>query len=142
MTVYVDDVRKVVSAIVATPLGVFSTDAMPDGQSLRGVIRFTPAMEKQARDDAKAANAKQPVTAADIRTLFAGVAHAFVQDPQAFVSASAQVRFNKALEARRSRGVRAVKVPGFEPVGLAARQRAIGDALLSRIEESFGQHRV
>ncbi len=136
MADYEGDVAAVVGAILHSPLPAFHTDKAPGGAALSTVLRFTPAMETKAMRDASEANRNMPVTADDIRTLFAGVARAFITDAKSFLAAGAQARFRRQLELRRTRGPRSVAVPGFRPANPDERRAAHAQALADMVARS------
>jgi hypothetical protein len=136
MSDYEGDVTKVVGALLHTPLIAFATVQAPGGTPLTDVIAFDAAMEVAARRDAAEANRRQAVLADDIRTLFAGVALAFLRDPDRFFRANVQTRFRRQLDLKRKREVRGVTVSGFKPAPAKARHQATA-AGLDRILEGL-----
>jgi hypothetical protein len=132
MSEYDEDVPEVVKAVLSTPLPTFAQDGAP--RCLTDVIAFTAVMENRAREDAKRANGLKDVTGADVRTLVAGVAHAFVDDAARFHAAGAQQRFQRQMSLKRTQGVRGVSVPGFVPGSPADRHREAASSVLGFVK--------
>ncbi len=137
MTGYDDDLKKVVGALLTTPLKTFATKKLPQGVPLTNVLTFTPSMERDARRDAQQASKKMSPTSSNVRTLFAGVALAFVDDPERYRTAEAQKRFSQRLTETRSQAPRAAP---RSKADAAARHEAVGKALLARLE-ALDKHR-
>ena len=129
MTEYEPDVRKVVGSVMQTRLVAFATAKLPDGAPLTDVITFDARMEEAARRDAAGAIRRENPKSADVRTLFAGVARAFLEDSGKFLAMQVQPRFRLQLEARRERGPRRIEVDGFNPAADKARGRAAAAAV-------------
>jgi hypothetical protein len=137
MPEYEGDVPKVVSGLLRTPLAAFATERAREGAPLTDVIAFDSGMETAARDDAVEANKRQAVRAENIRTLFAGVALAFLRGPDRFFAAEVQARFRGQLELKRKREVRKdVLVPGFKPASPKARHQATAEGLNKKFEKA------
>jgi hypothetical protein len=131
MADYDGDLEKVVSALLTAPLKTFATKASPQGAPLTGVLPFTPGMERAARSDAQRANQKMAPTSSNVRILFAGVALAFVDDPERYRTAETQKRFRARLSEARSQAPRAAP---RSKADAAARHEAVSKALLARLK--------
>ena len=131
MAAYEPDVSQVVAAMLSASLA-------PLAGPLVDVFGFTAAMDKQARTDAKAANSSSAVDANDIRTLFAGVAHAFADDPLAFTKTQAQKRFQQRMLGKRSQAPRNIETKGFVPVTSAKRQHRAATLVLDLVKKTPG----
>jgi hypothetical protein len=130
---YVPDLEAVVRAILTTPLPAFRQTPGGEAMPLARVLPFTYRMETDARQDGREANGMKPVVASDIRVLFAGVAHAFTEDPAKFAKSEAHDRFLARMKQYRTQGKRGVAVPGFNPASPVDRHRAMARA----IEDAF-----
>jgi hypothetical protein len=126
MSAYDDDVPRVVRALLTTSFPTL-------GKPLTDVLPFTAKMEHQARKDGAAANSSSAVAGGEIRTLFAGVARAFLADPAAFQAAEAQRRFRTRMLEVRTQGPRSVQAPGFVPAAPTDRHRHTAAAVLALI---------
>jgi hypothetical protein len=134
------DVAAVVCGLLRTPLRAFATSPGGAAQPLTSVLSFGADMQQTALADAQRALAQRQPLANDVRTLFAGLALAFLNSPQDFVQAQAQQRFVERLKLRRSQGVRsmaftaklAAKAPKAADVAAAkaARRQAAASAFL------------
>ena len=131
MPEYVDDIPGVVAALLSSPLPAFGERPVTD------VLSFSVAQEMAARRDAGEANRQGQLKSGDVRALFAGVTHAFLEDPAAFVASRAHDRFRNQLLQRRGREVRRADVLGIKPVTREARHKETARAVLERVGRSF-----
>jgi hypothetical protein len=129
MAAYVNDIELVVRATLTTPLTSFRRGPAGPDLSLVEVLPFTAKMEVDARRDGRDALAMKALVASDIRVLFAGVGHAFIEDPAKFVTRDVHGRFLDRMKEFRTQGKRGVAVPGFVNASTSDRRRAIANAI-------------
>ncbi len=122
------DVAPVVQALMTTPLRAFASAKDGAAQPLSSVLSFSAAMHKLSLADAQRALSRRQPEALDVRTLFSGLALAFLRSPQTFRHVNAQARFVERLRSRRTQGVRAA-APEVAAVDKAARRQAAAVAL-------------
>lgn len=133
MPKYDEDVNSVVKALLTAPLAAFATQTKPAGAPLTDVLAFDARQERAARTDADNAFRQQSPKGADVRTLFAGVARAFLNDPERFTRSGVQRRFRQELDLRRSRATRRVDVPGGKIASELARSTIAAESVLARL---------
>jgi hypothetical protein len=133
MQPYEADVPRVVRALCQTPLPAFAIPAAPKGCPLVDVITFSATMEREAQGAASKANGKSEIKSADVRVLFAGVAQAFLSDPERYQKSGAQDRFPRRIVEKRSIAPRTIAAPGFKAAPVQDRAAWSGTALAARI---------
>ena len=115
MSDFEPDIEAVVQALMTSPLRAFASTKEGAAQPLSSVLSFSAAMQVQALADAQRALSLRMPEAEDVRTLFAGMALAYLQAPAGFGPAKAQQRFVGRLQTRRTQGVRAREFPQQRP---------------------------
>jgi hypothetical protein len=119
-----DDLPRVVGAILNTPLAGFATAAEPGGTCLQDVLAFSAKMQAAAERSAQAAYDQESLGESDLRTLYAGVALAFLNSPGLYFEKQVQRRFRNRMRAQQTHEVRGPPTPGPGSPGASVKERA------------------
>jgi hypothetical protein len=136
MGAYVLDIPNVVRGVLRTPLTAFRSSSNAAGATLADTIQFSPAMQREAEADARAALDREPLCAKELRSSFAALTLAFRDSPQRYLDNHVQRRFLDYLEMRRSRERRSFDPNGLKAVSIQTRAQSAAREVLGRIERS------
>jgi hypothetical protein len=141
MEEFAADVDTVIDVLMASPLEAFAAAPGAAGRPLTQVLSFTRAMQDAALLDAANVRESRDPVAKDLRTCFAAIALAFIDDPQGYAAADVHGRFRTHLLALQTQRVRAAG-DGALPAPAAADRLATARSLLAWVDAAPAPRRA